>query len=51
MYLDANLDWKLINIIINGVNLGVTFRNQFYALMDKNSLDIDIVIKKWTSSF
>ena len=51
MYLDANLDWKLINIIINGVNLGVTFRNQFYALMDKNSLDIDIVIEKWTSSF
>ena len=51
MYLDANLDWKLINIIINGVNLGVTFRNQFYALMDKNSLDIDIVLEKWTSSF
>ena len=51
MYLDTNLDWKLINIIINGVNLGVTFRNQFYALMDKNSLDIDIVLEKWTSSF
>ncbi len=51
MYLDANLDWKLINIIINGVNLGVTFRSQFYALMDKNSLDIDIVLEKWTSSF
>ena len=51
MYLDTNLDWKLINIIINGVNLGVTFRSQFYALMDKNSLDIDIVLEKWTSSF
>ena len=51
MYLDTNLDWKLINITINGVNLGVTFRNQFYALMDKNSLDIDIVLEKWTSSF
>ena len=51
MYLDSNFDWKLINIIINGVNLGMTFRNQFYGLMEKSSLDIDIVIEKWTSSF
>ena len=25
-------EWKIVNIIINGVNLGLTFRNQFQAL-------------------
>ena len=27
--------WKIINIIINGVNLGLTFRNQFQALLQR----------------
>ena len=41
--------WKIINIIVNGVNLGLTFRNQFRALADEFDGDIDKVILNWTS--
>ena len=50
MYLDKNNEWKIINIVINGINLGLTFRSQFYSLMDKNNNDISIVIDKWIAS-
>ena len=49
MYLDNNSKWKVINIIVNGVNLGLTFRNQFYALMESHNNDIDKVIEKWVT--
>ena len=49
MYLNDLGEWKLINIIINGVNLGLTFRNQFYSLMKKEN-DLDKVIDKWIAS-
>ena len=32
--------WKIVNIIINGVNLGLTFRNQFQALAISNNEDV-----------
>ena len=51
MYLDAAGKWKIINIEINGMNLGKIFRNQFYSLMEKNNEDINLVIQKWVSSF
>ena len=41
--------WKIINIIVNGVNLGLTFRNQFRALSEEFNGDIDKVILNWTS--
>jgi phospholipid transport system substrate-binding protein len=50
MYLDKNNDWKIINIEINGMNLGKIFRNQFYSLMEKNKEDINLVIEKWVTS-
>jgi phospholipid transport system substrate-binding protein len=50
MYLDSEGRWKIINIEINGMNLGKIFRNQFYSLMEKNQGDIDLVIKKWVAS-
>ena len=50
MYLDKNNDWKIINIEINGMNLGKIFRNQFYSLMEKNNGDINLVIEKWVTS-
>ena len=31
---DKNGNWLIINIIVNGVNLGLTFRNQFHALAE-----------------
>ena len=50
MYLDKDNDWKIINIEINGMNLGKIFRNQFYSLMEKNKEDISLVIEKWVTS-
>ena len=46
---DKNGNWLIINIIVNGVNLGLTFRNQFQALAKEHNEDIDEVIKHWTS--
>ena len=50
MYLNDEGKWKLINIVINGVNLGLTFRNQFYSLMEKEGYNLDVVIEKWVTS-
>ena len=41
--------WKIVNIIINGVNLGLTFRNQFQALAISYNEDIDLTLKNWVS--
>ena len=50
MYLDNDNDWKIINIEINGMNLGKIFRSQFYSLMEKNKEDINLAIEKWVTS-
>ena len=50
MYLNKQGQWKLINIVINGVNLGLTFRNQFYSLMEKEENNLDVVIDRWITS-
>ena len=50
MYQKDDGEWKLINIVINGVNLGITFRNQFYSLMEKEENNLDLVIEKWAFS-
>ena len=50
MYLNDEGKWKLINIVINGVNLGLTFRSQFYSLMEKEENNLDLVIKMWMTS-
>lgn len=42
-------DWKVINVVINGINLGKTFRNQFMQSAQKNGGDIDAVIAGWTA--
>ena len=41
--------WAIINIIINGVNLGLTFRNQFRALADEHNENVTLTIKNWVS--
>ena len=46
---DKNGNWLIINIIVNGVNLGLTFRNQFQALAKEHNGNIDEAIKHWTS--
>tara|TARA_Y100001935_G_C17267788_1_gene490135 strand:- start:330 stop:944 length:615 start_codon:yes stop_codon:yes gene_type:complete len=46
---NKNGDWLIINIIVNGVNLGLTFRNQFQALAKEHNENIDEIIRNWTS--
>lgn len=40
-------DWKVINVILNGVNLGQSFTSQFSAAMRKEGGDVDKVIAGW----
>lgn len=42
-------EWKIVNIIVNGVNLGLTFRNQFQALAIAHNEDIELTLKNWVS--
>ena len=44
-----NGTYKIVNIIINGINLGQTFHNQFQALaIDKND-NLSAIIAEWKS--
>ncbi|MFP4261745.1 MAG: phospholipid-binding protein MlaC [Halomonas sp.] len=40
--------WKVVNVIVNGINLGLTFRNQFDQAMRDNDRDYDAVIDGWS---
>ena len=46
---NKNNSWSIVNIIVNGVNLGLTFRNQFQALANKNNGDIEDTLEGWVS--
>ena len=41
-------EWKLHNLIIEGINLGLTYRSQFSAAAEKYHGDLDKVIANWT---
>ncbi|GAB3094192.1 ABC transporter substrate-binding protein [Aestuariicella hydrocarbonica] len=41
--------WKLLNVTINGINLGKTFRSQFSQAMRKAG-NLDAVIEGWSAS-
>lgn len=47
MGLNKEGSWKVINVVINGINLGSTFRNQFVQAANKYNGDIDKVIANW----
>lgn len=40
-------DWKMQNVIFNGINLGVTFKTQFEELYRKHNGDLDATIAAW----
>lgn len=40
--------WKVVNVIVNGINLGLTFRNQFDESMRHYNRDYDAVINNWS---
>jgi phospholipid transport system substrate-binding protein len=42
--------WKLINVVLNGVNLGKSFTSQFDQAMIKNNNDINKVIETWLAA-
>ena len=46
---DGKGNWLIVNIIVNGVNLGLTFRNQFQALALEHNENIDDIINHWSS--
>ena len=46
MKLNRSNEWKLTNMVLNGINLGKTFRNQFAQAMNKSG-DLDQVIDNW----
>ena len=46
----SNGRWNALNLIVNGVNVGLTYRNQFNELMASNSGDVDTVIDIWRDS-
>ncbi len=41
-------EWRVVNVIVNGINLGLTFRNQFDQAMRDNNRDYDAVIRHWS---
>lgn len=41
-------EWKVVNVIVNGINLGLTFRNQFDQAMRDHNRDYDAVIDNWS---
>ena len=50
MGLNREGEWKVVNVVINGINLGKTFRNQFVQATQQNAGDIDQVIANWDES-
>ena len=42
--------WVVRNLIVNGINLGVTYRNQFNELVERNAGDIDATIAAWAAA-
>ena len=39
--------WKVTNVVLDGVNLGLAFRNQFASSMGQHGNDMDAVIANW----
>ena len=42
--------WRMRNVIINGINLGKLFRDQFSEAMQRNAQELDRVIDNWSET-
>ena len=40
-------EWKVRNVIVNGINIGKLFRDQFADAMNRNGNDLDKTINGW----
>lgn len=47
---NAGDTWKMRNVIINGINVGKLFRDQFAQSMQNNGNDLDKVIDTWADT-
>ncbi len=49
---DTTGTWRMRNIVINGINIGLTYRNQFASAMKspQNKGSMDVVIDGWSST-
>ncbi|MDE0723574.1 MAG: ABC transporter substrate-binding protein [Alphaproteobacteria bacterium] len=43
-------NWKVRNVILDGVNMGLTYRNQFNSAMTQYDGDIEKVISSWNAT-
>jgi len=43
----VNGEWKVRNVIVNGINIGKLFRDQFADAMQRNGNDLDKTIDGW----
>lgn len=39
--------WLVQNVVVEGLNLGEAYRNQFAAAVEKNKGDVDYVVENW----
>ena len=39
--------WKLVNVMLDGINIGQVFKRQFAEALERNGGDIDSVIDQW----
>lgn len=44
---DREGSWKVRNVIVEGINLGQTYRNQFASAMERHRNDLEAVIANW----
>lgn len=42
-------EWKVRNVIVNGINVGRLFRDQFASAMQENGNDLNRVIDNWVN--
>ncbi|ANG62059.1 hypothetical protein A8C75_05830 [Marinobacterium aestuarii] len=47
--LERDGQWQLVNVILDGINLRLTFTNQFADLAERNNGNIQQVITSWES--
>ena len=49
LHQDSKGLWLINNVIVEGINMGGTYRSQFAEAMEKNRGDIDYVINNWAA--
>lgn len=49
MFQNKEQEWKIYNMTLNGINLGITFRAQFAQAVKKAEGNLDVAIAGWSS--